>query len=116
VGCKASAPKEERPRLDLDSGLRHKLECQKLRKGVEDNVVQDSFEIESIYSVFYSSKANSCMLAKYTLFPHKDKKDSESLEIDDLLDQRQVWSQYLAESETYPEVEGMLDKQIDQLK
>jgi hypothetical protein len=117
-GCNKTAEQAGNavPKQDTESELRHKLECEKLRKDVVDNLDQNQFEIQNLYSVFYSSKMNSCLAAKYTLYPRKNAASSETLEIDDLLDQRQVWSQYLEESKQYPVVEDMLDKQIDSLK
>jgi hypothetical protein len=101
---------------DVNSEFMHKLECSKLRKNAEDTAIQTSSELDAIYSVFYSAKMNSCLVAEYKLFPSKTGPESESLLIEDLFDQREVWSQYLPESKKYPEVEDMLDKQIEQLK
>ena len=49
------------------------------------------FRIEAIYRVFYSAKHNSCLCAKYTLYPAKQGEGSEDVEIIDILNQEQVW-------------------------
>lgn len=110
-----------------DAVFRHKVECEKYQKGLEEEAerLRDGFRHDVIYSVFYSSKRNSCLVAKDIVNTHPNPKEpidyqtdvyAETLEIDDLLDQRQLFYQELSGDHPDSETNRILDAQIDALK
>jgi hypothetical protein len=119
-GCRSGRAPEE----TTDAIFRHRVECEKYQKGFEDEAkaLQDSFRHDIIYSVFYSAKRDSCLVAKYIVFTNsgltKDPTDiyAETAEIDDVLDHRKVWAQDYSGGEEDSKMEQTLDGQIDALK
>jgi len=55
---------EQVPTERADTTFHHKVECEKYRKGLEEEAKQfgDTYNQDIIYSVFYSTKRNSCLV------------------------------------------------------
>jgi hypothetical protein len=97
--------------------FQHKLACQRLRAEVEKNAEQGDHEIDGIYSVFYSSKMNSCLAAKVIVWDATRPYSASTIEIQDVLDQRIVWAQYSKKQPiNMTDLDKNLDEQINHLK
>jgi hypothetical protein len=99
-----------------DKQFTKKVEYQKYLKQLQDDAEQDQFRIEAIYRVFYSTKRNSCLCAKYMLYPAKQGEGSEDVEIIDILNQEQVWYTHYPVAKKYWDATADLDEHIKQLE
>lgn len=95
--------------------FKRKMECEKYRRQLMDELIQNKYIMESLYRVFYSTKENSCLAAKYTLYPNS-KLETETAEIDDILSQKRLWFMSYPQSKKYWEVHADLDEQISKLE
>jgi hypothetical protein len=97
--------------------FQRKLSCQRLRADIEKNAEQGDHEIDGIYSVFYSSKMNSCLVAKVIVWDAEWPYASATAEIDDVLDQRTVWAHWSKDKPiNMTDLHKILDTHIDNLK
>jgi len=111
TGCRQSAARK------TEIEFQHKLACQRLRADLEKNAEQGDHEIDGIYSVFYSSKMNSCLVAKEIVWDATRPYSASTIEIQDVLDQRLVWAQYSKKQPiNMTDLEKTLDEHIDSLK
>jgi len=121
-GC-SSAPKPEKEFVDdfpifpqgeptATERLQTKRECQAKRKK-RLPLVQNDFESQFNYSVFYSSKTNSCLVAKYTIW----KNGGEYAAVVDTSGFTPgLWLEYYPTKKSKVEIERILTEQIDSLK
>jgi hypothetical protein len=112
MGCQQPLPKETAASPSTDDLFHKKMECEKYQDKLQGSLDQNAFELESLYRVFYSPKRNSCLAARYTLYPKKNEPSSEKVYIVDILNQEEVWSAIYAVAKTYPEVQAELDEQV----
>jgi hypothetical protein len=92
--------------------LQTKRECHALeRKGLPQ--IRNEFESQFDYAVFYSSKTNSCLVARFTRW----KNGGEYAEIKTIPgDGAGVWYEYYSTQKSTPEIEKILSEQVDTLK
>jgi hypothetical protein len=98
--------------------FRHKVECQRFEKQVEDEAAANSPGIVIVDSVFYSSKLNSCLVAKHLIgYPrYAGVRDSEDIEIDDLLGGKQIAYEHLDHAQDAVTISAKIDKMVSELK
>ena len=89
--------------------------CGNLLKGLEAEAERnrDGFRVDTIYTVFYSSKQKSCMVAKVIM---QDDISVDTAEIDNLRSHFTVWSKHYAEANRGPQENRDLDEQIAALQ
>lgn len=94
-----------------------KVECEKYTKKITDDLRQDQYALEALYQIFYSPIKNTCLSAKYILYPsHGTVEESETLRIDDILTGENVWVQNYKPQMKFWDAEGLLDEQMAKLK
>jgi hypothetical protein len=97
--------------------FQNKLACAQLRPAIEKNASQGDHEIDGIYSVFYSPKLNTCVVAKEIVWDATRPYVSSTIEITDALDQRIIWAQYSKKQPiNMTDLDKTLDQHIDELK
>jgi hypothetical protein len=97
--------------------FRNKLACAQLRPEIEKNAEQSDHEIDGIYSIFYSPKLNTCVVAKVIVWDATQPYVSSTVEITDALDQRIIWAQYSKKQPiNMTDLDKILDQHIDELK
>jgi hypothetical protein len=93
-GCTQSKPAEYlQPSKPIADNFHKKEECASKLEHLQEVQAASQFVIEGYYRTFYSPTRNSCLAAKYILYPEHGKiVEKERLEIDDLSNNETVWS------------------------
>ena len=120
-GCNKTAPVEissASKATDKGLELQQKIACKQFEAKAEEDAQKDPTGLEIIDSVFYSPKANSCLVAKHLLWYPKyaGGRDPEDLEIDDILGGKQIFYQHFDHAQDAATISVLMDKQIAELK
>ncbi len=115
-GCAHSLPphtEEDRKQSEVNIAFQRKLQCKAFEKGLVTEAQQDPIRTTIIDSVFYSSRENSCLVAKRVMYL---KNNREQLEIDDVLSNRELWLQDYDHMQDALSAMMALHKQIEAMK
>jgi hypothetical protein len=114
VGCEH--PVDKTSEINTHMQFTQKLECKKFEKNILDDDEQDKTALITIVSIFYSSRMNSCLVAKRSIYLPTTQKVlgvAELLEIDDVLEDRMLWSQSFVEAEKADAADSRIQAEIE---
>lgn len=103
-----------------NSNLKKKMECSVYRKQIEDELFEGLVKsniVGVLYQVFYSASLDTCLSAKYIIYPagsnfNGTSNESETLTINDILNGKIIWSQIYEPALEYSVAQAKLDMQI----